>query len=134
MKLDDMLESKYLKQSDVDGETLVTCVGVKRVNVAKEDEAQELKWIVKWAEFPKPMVINATNIKRLFKYLGNDTDEWKGGTVILYVDPDIEFGGKVTGGLRVKQASGKAAPKSTKDVNKELQLAADDDFSDEIPF
>jgi hypothetical protein len=78
--------------------------------MAKEDEEPEYRWIVKWQEFAKPMVINATNIKRLFKYLGDDTDQWKGGNVILYVDPDIEFGGKVVGGLRVKEYRKQAKP------------------------
>jgi hypothetical protein len=145
MKLDDMLESKYLKQSDVQDETIVTCVGVKRANMAKEDEEPEYRWIVKWQEFAKPMVINATNIKRLFKYLGDDTDQWKGGNVILYVDPDIEFGGKVVGGLRVKEYRKPAKPatgpiakveamrKASQPESENPDAGVDDDFL-EIPF
>jgi hypothetical protein len=145
MKLDDMLESKYLKQSDVQDETIVTCVGVKRANMAKEDEEPEYRWIVKWQEFAKPMVINATNIKRLFKYLGDDTDQWKGGNVILYVDPDIEFGGKVVGGLRVKEYCKPAKPatgpmakveamrKASQPESENPAAGVDDDF-DSIPF
>jgi hypothetical protein len=144
MKLDDMLESKYLKQSDVQDETIVTCVGVKRANMAKEDEEPEYRWIVKWQEFAKPMVINATNIKRLFKYLGDDTDQWKGGNVILYVDPDIEFGGKVVGGLRVKEyrkpapATGPIAKveamKRASQPESENPAAGVDDFDSDLPF
>jgi hypothetical protein len=145
MKLDDMLESKYLKQSDVQDETIVTCVGVKRANMAKEDEEPEYRWIVKWQEFAKPMVINATNIKRLFKYLGDDTDQWKGGNVILYVDPDIEFGGKVVGGLRVKEyrkpskpATGPMAKveamRKASQPESENQAAGVDDFDSDLPF
>jgi hypothetical protein len=144
MKLDDMLESKYLKQSDVQDETIVTCVGVKRANMAKEDEEPEYRWIVKWQEFAKPMVINATNIKRLFKYLGDDTDQWKNGQVVLYVDPDIEFGGKVVGGLRVKEWRKPYKPANTPlDKVKAMQRAsqphesetpAPADFEDDIPF
>jgi hypothetical protein len=143
MKLDDMLESKYLKQSDVQDETIVTCVGVKRANMAKEDEEPEYRWIVKWQEFAKPMVINATNIKRLFKYLGDDTDQWKGGNVILYVDPDIEFGGKVVGGLRVKEYRKPAKPATgtmakveamRKASQPESENPAPADFEDDIPF
>jgi hypothetical protein len=146
MKLDDMLESKYLKQSDVQDETIVTCVGVKRANMAKEDEEPEYRWIVKWQEFAKPMVINATNIKRLFKYLGDDTDQWKGGNVILYVDPDIEFGGKVVGGLRVKEYRKQAKPatgpiakveamkRASQPQESENPAAGVDQFEDDIPF
>jgi hypothetical protein len=148
MKLDDMLESKYLKQSDVQDETIVTCVGVKRANMAKEDEEPEYRWIVKWQEFAKPMVINATNIKRLFKYLGDDTDQWKNGQVVLYVDHDIEFGGKVVGGLRVKEyrkatvpaavksaaiAKVEAMRKASQPESENPAAGVDDDF-DSLPF
>jgi hypothetical protein len=102
MKASDLIESKYLKQSDVDGEMVVTVQSLKKVNVAREDEDPEYRWTVKFQEFAKPMVINVTNIKRLSKALGDDTDDWTGKAVILYVDPDIEFGGNIVGGLRIK--------------------------------
>ena len=39
MKIHEMLPSKYLKQSDVDGETVVTVTGLKEENVAPNEEA-----------------------------------------------------------------------------------------------
>lgn len=102
MKVGDMIESKYLRQQDVDGEIPVTVHALKKVNVARDDEDPEYRWTVKFAEYPKPMVLNVTNLKRMAKALGDDTDGWLGNQVILYVDPDIEFGGNVVGGLRIK--------------------------------
>lgn len=102
MKIGDMIESKYLKQSDVDDETVVTIHGLKKVNVARDDEDPEYRWTVKFTEFAKPMVLNVTNLKRLAKALGDDTEDWLGKQVIVYVDPDIEFGGNIVGGLRIK--------------------------------
>lgn len=134
MKLDQMIESKYIKQSDVDGECIVTVKSIKKVNVARDDETPEYRWTVTFNEFPKPMVLNTTNIKRMGKALGNDTDEWAGGTVMLYVDPDIEFGGNVVGGLRIraipKHGTVRAAPRNEDDVNSKLNELADRD----IPF
>lgn len=135
MKASSMLESKYLKQSDVDGEVLVTVRGVKRVNVARDDEEPEYRWTVKFQEFEKPMVLNATNIKRMAKALGDDTDDWIGGNVLLYVDPDIEFGGNVVGGLRIKAARQKLSKSgaSIDEINRKFQDAVDESEK-EIPF
>ena len=102
MKLDDLLPSKYLKQSDVPEDTLVTVQKLTKVNVARDDEEPDYKWTLQVKEFTKPMVLNATNIKRLGKALGDDTDDWIGGQVVLYVDPDVEFGGNQVGGLRIR--------------------------------
>lgn len=115
MKIGEMIESKYLKQSDVDDEIPVTVQGLKKVNVARDDEDPEYRWTVKFKEFPKPMVLNVTNLKRMAKALGDDTDDWTNKQVILYVDPDIEFGGNVVGGLRIKGLPKVKAKKSMDD-------------------
>src|SRR3990167_8178876 len=108
-RVGDMIESKYLKQTDVHDETLVTVVKVGKANVAREGAEPEFKWLIRFKEFTKPMVLNSTNIKRLARACGDDTDEWTGKQVMLYVDPDVEFAGNVVGGLRVR-ALPRAAP------------------------
>lgn len=125
MNINDLIPSKYLKQSDVQDEKLVTVQGLKKVNVAKEDEDPEYKFVIKFEEFDKPMVLNSTNIKRLGKALGDETDGWKGGQVVLYVDPDIEFGGNIVGGLRIRAA--KATSKTT-------TVKHADGVADDIPW
>ena len=110
MNINDMTPSKYIKQSDVKDETVVTVQGIKKVNVAREDDDPEYRWTVKFQEFEKPMVLNSTNIKRMGKALGDDTDGWVGGQVILYADPDIEYAGQVVGGLRVRPMKKVAEP------------------------
>ena len=124
-KLSEMIESKYLKQSDVDEDTTVTVQAVGKKNVAREGDEPEYKWLCKFKEFAKPMVLNSTNIKRLAKALGDDSDEWIGKQVVLYVDPDVEFAGNVTGGLRIRAA------KAGKPAKKDDPLA---DLTDDIPF
>lgn len=120
MNINDLIPSKYLKQSDVPDETLVTVQGLKKVNVAREDDDPDYKYVIKFEEFEKPMVLNSTNIKRLGKALGDETDGWKGGQVMLYVDPDIEFGGNIVGGLRIRAAKAVSKPS--------VQNAAGDDI------
>mgnify|MGYP003353628200 CR=1 FL=1 len=76
-RISEMIESKYLKQADVEHDTTVTVVKVGRKNVAKEGDEPEFKWLIAFEEFRKPMALNSTNIKRLAKACGSeDTDEY----------------------------------------------------------
>ncbi len=132
MKLSDMMPSKYLKTNDVAEDTVVTVKELKKVNVAREDEEAEYKWTVIFAEFAKPMVLNKTNLTRLGKALGDDTDGWIGNSVILYVDDEVQYGAETVSGLRikaVKHPAGKArAAISDADVNRQLADAEPDPF------
>ena len=131
-KIGEMIESKYLKQSDVHGETVVTIQKVGKANIAREGDEPEYKWLVRMEEFSKPMVLNATNIKRLARACeSDDTDDWVGKRVTLYVDPDIEFAGNVVGGLRFKGQA--AAPKIRQQAAKQTGAVLDD-MPDDIPF
>jgi len=125
MKASDMIESKYLKQSDIDGEVIVTILKVGQGNVAMEDQPEELKWMIRFKEFKKPMVLNSTNIQLLEKFCGEETDEWPNQEVILYVDPNVSFGGKLTGGIRIKSAKPTAAPKRAQSL---------ETMEDDVPF
>ena len=131
-KIGEMIDSKYLKQTDVEDEILVTVVKVGKANVARKGDEPEYKWLVRFKEFEKPMVLNSTNIKRLAKACDSeDTDEWTDKQVTLYVDPDVEFGGNIVGGLRIR-----AAKKAT-GIRQEPSKTTGgrfDDMEDEIPF
>jgi hypothetical protein len=130
-KVGEMVQSKYLKQSDVPDPVIVTVQGVKQINLAKEGEEPELKWAIKFRELDKPMVLNSTNIHvaaRVFQ--SDDTDDWRGKEIIVYTDPNVSFGGQVVGGLRFRgqeKAPVKAAPRSGGGK-------AFDGMEDDIPF
>lgn len=134
MTLDDLLPSKYLKKSDIgDEEHIVTIRKLTKTNVAREDAAPEYKAVIQFEEFPKPMVANKTNLKRIAAALGDDIELWTGKQIVLYYDPDVEFGGETVGGIRVRGIKRKAAPKraSDDDVNAKFRDAEEDR---EIPF
>ena len=109
MKLSEMLPSKYIKQGDIDGPTLVTIKKLTTADVS-QNQTGDMKWVVVFAELDKPMVLNSTNLKRIAKAHGDDSDDWIGKQMVLYVDEDVEFGGEVVGGLRLR------APKKTTDA------------------
>lgn len=104
----------------------MTIKGVGQVNVAKDDSEPEMKWAIKFMEFDKAMVLNATNLQIAAKVLGSkDTDQWKGKEIVLYTDPNVSFAGQVVGGLRFRGEE-KAPVKAT---GKSIQ-----DLEDDIPF
>lgn len=125
-----MVISKYLKQADIPDPIIVTVQGVKQVNMAKEGEAPEMKWAIKFRELDKPMVLNTTNIHVAAKICGSDdTDQWRGKEIVLFCDPNVSFGGQVVGGLRFRgqeKAPVKAKGRGT--------AANFNDMPDDIPW
>ncbi len=112
-KISEMLPSSYLKQTDFDENGFIVTVDrVEHKNVARDDEPEEFKWLVYFKEYEKAMVLNTTNINALARACdSDDTDHWGGKEVIVYVDPTVGYGGKITGGLRIKKYVVAAPPK-----------------------
>jgi hypothetical protein len=112
-KTSEMRESKFLKQTDVGNGMLMTVEGCSKHNVAKEGAEPELKWTLSFNESDKPLVLNSTNIQLCERIFGSDdTDNWVGKQIVLYTDPNVSYGGKVVGGIRVRapRIKAKAAP------------------------
>ena len=102
-KIGEMIESKFMKKEDVDPPVLVTIDRVAQNNVAMQGADSEMKWCMYFLEMDKPMVLNSTNIHLASAACGSDdTDEWMGKQVVLYNDPNVSFGGKLTGGIRIR--------------------------------
>ncbi len=101
----DMIPSNYLKQADFDQNgTIVSVKGLEQKNVAQDDQEPDLKWCIFFTEFDKPMVLNTTNINAMAEACDSDnSDDWMGQEVVVYVDAKINFGGKRVGGLRVRR-------------------------------
>lgn len=123
-----MSESKFLKKEDLDPErgNLVTIKEFKKQKVEESDDGTiEYKWTVYVNEFEKPFVLNATNRAILERVYGADTDDCLGKKIVLYVDENVSFGGKLVGGIRLR-APKKAAPPPP--------LIHKDDLDDDRPF
>jgi hypothetical protein len=112
-KVSEMIESKFLKKEDVNGETgiLVTISGCFEINVALPSAEPVMKWGLSFEELDKPMVLNSTNINMCAKACGSEnTDDWMGKKVVLYEDPNVSFGGKLVGGIRLRAQRKQTAP------------------------
>lgn len=122
--INSMKSSKFLKRDDVGRGTLATIQIVREENVAKEGAPEELKWCAHFDELEKPMVLNWTNLQLIARVAGDeDSDNWKGVKVVLYDDPNVSFGTKIVGGIRIRAPKVGAVPAK--------QEEPDDD---EIPF
>ena len=97
--------SKYLGGAHLAGDTALIIESVTVEEMQDSSEKMCLHW--KGGE-PLPMLLNKTNIKRLAKAHGDDTDGWLGQEVTIYFDPDVEYMGEVVGGLRVRVVEKKA--------------------------
>ena len=136
MNLNDLLDSKYLKKDDLgDQEHTVTIRKVTKTNVARDDEEPKYKAAIAFDELGKPMVFNKTNLKRVAKAYGNDTDGWIGKKIVVYFDPEVEFGGEIVGGLRVRVPAVRRPNMSGDEINRRMDAAAPrDKDQDDIPF
>lgn len=135
-KIGEMIESKYLKQSDFPDPLIVTVAKVGKINIAKEGDQPENKWAVRFQEFPKPMLLNSTNIQLLAKACNSDdTDGWIGKEVIVYTDESVSFGGQVVGGLRIRRQeqapTRKPAVQKPSPMDDGVPLA---EMDDDVPF
>jgi hypothetical protein len=105
MNLGDIRQSKFLKKDDVGEGVLVTIHRVDKENVAKEGAEPEMRACLYFYELDKPMVLNSTNAQIIAKITGHEENiekNWAGMRIVLYNDPNVSFGGKLMGGIRVR--------------------------------
>lgn len=103
--------SKYLSKEDVGEDGLILTIKGFKMETIKGDDQEEDKVILYFEEDVKPMVINRTNSQLLAVCTGAKTaGDAKGKEIVVYNDPTVGFGGKITGGLRIKKVAGAPKP------------------------
>lgn len=105
MNLNDFRKSKFLKKEDVGDGVLVTIARVSEENIAMEGAEPDHRPAIWFNELEKPLICNSTNAQIIAQVTGKDTDvdkNWVGAQIVLYTDPNISFGGKLVGGIRVR--------------------------------
>jgi len=96
-------ESNYLKKEDVgEGGKNLTIFEFKRLDVSPNN-AGEMKTVLFFKENYKPMILNKTNANRLVAINGSKLMDSIGQVVNVFNDPMIEFGGNITGGIRIRK-------------------------------
>jgi hypothetical protein len=103
--------SKYLGKEDVGEDGLILTIRGFKMEAIKSDEGDEDKVILYFEEDVKPMVLNRTNSQLISVCTGaKNTGDARGRQIVVYNDPTVGFGGKITGGLRIKKVAGAPRP------------------------
>lgn len=111
MNVNDLRQSRFLTQKEVDPPVLVTIQGCKQENVAMEGADPEYRWTLTFDRLEKPMTLNITNGQIIAAIIGSEeSTDWIGHKIVLYKDPNIFFGGKRVGGIRCRAPESPAPP------------------------
>jgi hypothetical protein len=98
VKLADHRGGSLLKCADLEGREHL----VQIESIAEEDVGDERKLVARFVGKTKGLVLNDTNLETLEAAFGPDSEDAIGGQMVLYVDPDVRFGGQRVGGIRMK--------------------------------
>ena len=76
MKIGQMMAGKYLKKEDCSPPMLVTVSHFEEENVAREDQPEDMKWVMYFKDNEKGLVMNSTNLQLAAIAFGTqETDE-----------------------------------------------------------
>jgi len=133
----DFLGGNYLSKKDLSGVTTVTVIDVQSVAIPG---AQRRKLVVSFQELEKPLILNKTNTRLLAEiFATTDTAMWR-GKITLYVESNVEYAGRVVGGIRIQAEAVRKANDNHnlvptpvvnghRDVGMQLQ-----EIAEEVPF
>ena len=99
------LSGVYLKAADVAEAplTLKIAAAEKVIFEARAGKPADSKWVLSFSTDPiRKLALNKTNLSILAKHLGKRTGPWIGQTIEVYFDETVSYGGKLTGGLRIR--------------------------------
>ena len=100
MNLDEYGGSGYLRKEDVPTPELVT---IKAFSEAKFEDGSK-KPVAEFEEKDRGLVLNATNRGRLKRAFGtSEVGEMTGKKVVIFVDEEVPYAGRITGGLRLRK-------------------------------
>src|SRR5271155_5687708 len=124
-KVSEMIQSKFLRKEDFEEDQVCTIRDVKLEEM--QGNSSETRWVLFFKEQAKGMVLNTTTIRVLEASFGDDSDHWIGKRVMIYVDPNVSFQGRIVGGLRLR------TPKKQNGAPKPPPPVADAEFNDDVP-
>ena len=134
MKLSQMFPSKWLASADLQGHCVtVTIRGIteERVGAPPKDEDKYVMW---FEGKTKGLILNKTNGQAVGQLYGDETDNWMGKRVQLYVTQVRAFGA-IHDAIRIRSAGTvSAAPLPVQDAEQDdLPPDDDDDYPDHLP-
>lgn len=101
MKRSDAFKSNYLGKGDLERPAIATIKEVV-IEKVKGDDGDEEKAVCHFTNGTKPMILNVGNWSTIEAAYGEESDNWRGRQVEVYVDPNVMFGRERVGGVRVR--------------------------------
>ena len=104
-------ESAYLKKEDFPEPKILTIESVREELVTAPGKPEKLKLVIYFEELEKGLVLNMVNGAVLEAMSGtDDPEQWVGLRVKAFNNPNVVFGNKPVGGIRLKPAVRQAKP------------------------
>jgi hypothetical protein len=101
--LDQIYGSKFLSANDIGTRKVRTKIlKVRKEELRGNDGTKRVRFVLYLEGLDKGLVCNAINKDRLVAALGRVPAKWVNASVGVFVDPDVAFQGKKTGGIRLK--------------------------------
>jgi hypothetical protein len=129
MNVSDLSTSNYLSRKETgDGVgLLLTVKSVEHENIAGDNQAENMKYVMFFNEQEKGLVLNKTNGTIMAAIAGSpESENWIGKKCVAYFDASIMYKGEVKGGIRLRKPVLKAAQPAKQPVTKPAPVAAVD--------
>lgn len=115
MNINDAFPSKYLKATELEGDTTYTIAAVKTETLGEGADA-DTKPVVYFGETDRGLALNKTNANTIAGLYGPETDSWVGKQVTLFAT-EVDFQGKQTLAIRIRMRKPAAPPASQTQAN-----------------
>jgi hypothetical protein len=124
--------TRFIQKSDVGKGLLLT---IKEVDeeTFQNNGRDEDKYVLHFQEDNKPWIPNVGSLEEIKSIAGTgDVDRWPGTVIVLYVNPEVEMGGKRVGGIRCRPPKpGYSQQQQIDEPNETIQQTEQED---DIPF
>lgn len=140
MKRSDAFPTKYISSADIGDREIKVVIDQVVEEALKDDEGNiQKKPVAYFRNGTKGLVLNQTNWDEIEHVYGDESDDWAGKPITIYVDHRVKFGNKIVKGIRVKIAPTAKTPVAQKITSGRQLVDAETenpaaDMDDEIPF
>ncbi len=136
MKISSAFPSNYIKAADLQGRTVPVVISDVKIETLGSGQDAEQKAILYFQGKERGLVLNKTNANIISQAYGDETDDWIGMEIELYVAM-VQFQSNMVEAVRVriprKKPAGQApAPVITSGKQEPLKQRAEMD--DDVPF
>jgi hypothetical protein len=130
-KISEEFSSNWLKSADLNGKEMIVTINSSEIESFKEEDGTKRKKVIlAFDEIDQKLIVNTTNRDVLVELFGDDTDDWTGRKIILYVTK-VTYAGKRVDGLRIRDRLPKEPKAKTTAKVTAPAPATDDDDSDD---